>query len=64
MKLYLYMDEKHDHVYADGKGLHESDARQIPDRLGVELVALRQREESILSEIEDHLRLTGQKPIS
>jgi len=68
MKMYLTKDEKYPHVFAVPEARHkkelESDARLIPDRLGLELVALRQREEDVLAEIEDHLRSTGQKPIS
>lgn len=63
MQMHLYQDEKHPHVFAAKKGRAE-DMRQIPDRLGLELFALREQEKRVLTEIDEHLRLSGQKPIS
>jgi hypothetical protein len=63
MQMHLYQDEKHPHVFATKKGRAE-DMRQIPDRLGLELMALREQEQRVLQEINEHLRVTGQKPVS
>jgi hypothetical protein len=69
MKLSMVEDEKYPHVFVnspqdpDYAAHHQRHERDVPDDLGIELLALRRREAELLDLIEKHIRSTGQRPV-